>query len=271
MFDRQVVPQCIPSDLEFRDKYEEMTGFIWPETWRTRVRISALNGFFESPHHVFQKDLPPVDAALEPFVQGLLEGVAALEMRPKAVKRIAAKEFPVDLRILEQSFSAIFQASRRAREKKELQENVYEASWRIDHDRLLFDFFIRLVQTKEGDAVHSLADQPITHLEDPLARPTYVYIYARDVAANTDGHQVWRLPFAYQEVTLWTRSPEHNVRYQFIRQSTASHRTFQTGCSIAGAPSPNMLRSYRIMHMLSLNGQPGQMRSKQRRSNRPSP
>ena len=32
MFDRRVVPQSLPSDLEFCE-YSAMTGFIWPETW----------------------------------------------------------------------------------------------------------------------------------------------------------------------------------------------------------------------------------------------
>ena len=108
----------------------------------------------------------------------MLEGVAAMKARPNGVKCIPEKEFPIDLRLLGQSFSAIFQASRRSREKKELREDVYEASWRHDHDRLLFDFFIRLVQPSEAYAVHALTGgQSIAHLEDPLARPTYVSTY----------------------------------------------------------------------------------------------
>ena len=176
MFDRRVIPQSVPSDLEFREQYSAMTGFIWPETWHIRVRISVLNISPEVPYYVFQEDLPSVDAALEPCIQELLGSVAALKTRPGAVKCVPVKEFPVDLRILEQSFSAIFQASRRCREKRELQENVYEAAWRHDHDRLLFDFFIRLVQPKNGNAAHILTDgQSIAHLEDPLTRPTYVF------------------------------------------------------------------------------------------------
>ncbi|KAF8439348.1 hypothetical protein L210DRAFT_3630922 [Boletus edulis BED1] len=155
MFDRRVIPQCIPSDLEFREEYSAMTGFIWPDTWHDR------------------KDLPLVDAALEPCVQELLKSVATLKTRPGAVKCIPAEEFPVDLRILQQSFSAIFQASRRSREKGRLQEKLYEAAWRHDHDRLLFDFFIRLVQPRMDDAVHAPpGDHSIADLEDPLSRPT---------------------------------------------------------------------------------------------------
>ncbi|KAF8123307.1 hypothetical protein EV363DRAFT_1180446 [Boletus edulis] len=156
MFDRRVIPQCLPSDSEFREEYSAMTSFIWPDTWHDR------------------KDLPPVDAALEPAcVRGLLKSVATLKTRPGAVNFIPAKEFPVDLRILQQSFSAIFQASRRSREKGKLQEKVYEATWRHDHDRLLFDFFIRLVQPRKGDAAHTPMDNhSIAHLEDPLTRPT---------------------------------------------------------------------------------------------------
>ncbi|KAF8139647.1 hypothetical protein EV363DRAFT_1579207 [Boletus edulis] len=148
MFDRRVIPQCLPSDLEFREEYSAMTSFIWPDTWHGR------------------KDLPLVDAALEPCVQELLKSVATLKTRPGAVQCIPAEEFPVDLRILQQSFSAIFQASRRSREKGRLQEKLYEAAWRHDHDRLLFDFFIRLVQPSKGD------DHHIADLEDPLSRPT---------------------------------------------------------------------------------------------------
>jgi hypothetical protein len=178
MFDRRVIPQSIPSDLEFREQYSAMTGFIWPEAWHVRVRISVFDISPEVPHYVFQEDLPSVDAALEPCIQELLGSVAALKTRPGAVKCVPAKEFPVDFRILEQSFSAIFQASRRSREKRELQENVYEASWRHDHDRLLFDFFIRLIQQRKNDTAHTLTGgKSIDQLEDPLARPTYVFIY----------------------------------------------------------------------------------------------
>ncbi|KAF8139653.1 hypothetical protein EV363DRAFT_1444121 [Boletus edulis] len=109
---------------------------------------------------------------LEPCVQELLKSVAALKTRPGAVKCIPAEEFPVDLRILQQSFSAIFQASRRSREKGRLQEKLYEAAWRHDHDRLLFDFFIRLVQPRMDDAVHVPPSDSIADLEDPLSRPT---------------------------------------------------------------------------------------------------
>ncbi|KAF8139652.1 hypothetical protein EV363DRAFT_1426160 [Boletus edulis] len=156
MFDRRVIPQCLPSDLEFREEYSAMTNFIWPDTWHDR------------------KDLPPVDAALEPCVQELLKSVAALKTRPGAVKCIPAEEFPIDLRILQQSFSAIFQASRRSREKGRLQEKLYEAAWRHDHDCLLFDFFIRLVQPRmDDDAVHAPpSDYSFADLEDPLTRPT---------------------------------------------------------------------------------------------------
>ena len=176
MFDRRVIPQSIPSDLEFREQYSAMTGFIWPETWHVRVSVSIFNISPEVPYYVFQEDLPSVDAALEPCIQELLVSVATLKARPGAVKFVPAKEFPVDLRILEQSFSAIFQASRRSREKRELQENVYEAAWRHDHDRLLFDFFIRLVQPRNSDAAHTLMKgHSIAHLEDPLSRPTYVF------------------------------------------------------------------------------------------------
>ena len=176
MFDRRVIPQSIPSDLEFREQYSAMTGLIWPETWHVRVRISVFNTSSEMPYYVFQEDLPSVDAALEPCIQELLATVAALKMRPGAVKCVPVKEFPVDLRILEQSFSAIFQASRRSREKRELQENVYEAAWRHDHDRLLFDFFVRLVQPRNSDAAHTLTNgHSIADLEDPRSRPTYVF------------------------------------------------------------------------------------------------
>ncbi|KAG6371760.1 hypothetical protein JVT61DRAFT_9112 [Boletus reticuloceps] len=89
-----------------------------------------------------RKDLPPVDAALEPCVQELLKSVA------------------------------IFQASRRSREKGKLQEKLYEAAWRHDHDCLLFDFFIRLVQPRMDDAVHAPpGDHSIADFEDPLSRP----------------------------------------------------------------------------------------------------
>ena len=178
MFDRRVIPQSIPSDLEFREQYSAMTGFIWPEKWHVRVRIFVFHISPEVPYYVFQEDLPSVYAALEPCIQELLVSVAALKARPGAVKCVPAKEFPVDLRILEQSFSAIFQASRRSREKRDLQENVYEAAWRHDHDRLLFDFFIRLVQQRKNDTAHILiGGKSIDQLEDPLARPTYVFIY----------------------------------------------------------------------------------------------
>ena len=148
-----------------------MAGFIWPETWHVRVRNFARNISLEPSHYVLQEDLPSVDAALELCVQDLLEGVATLKARPNAMKCISVKEFPVDLRILEQGFSEIFQASRRSHEKRELQEN--EAAWRHDHDHLLFDFFIRHVKCRKDDSVPTLmGGQPISHLEDPLFRPT---------------------------------------------------------------------------------------------------
>ena len=118
MFDRRVIPQSLPSDLEFHEEYSTMAGFIWPETWHVRVRNFARNISLEPSHYVLQEDLPSVDAALELCVQDLLEGVATLKARPNAVKCIPVKEFPVDLRILEQGFSEIFQASHRSREKK---------------------------------------------------------------------------------------------------------------------------------------------------------
>ena len=179
MFDRRVIPQSLPSDVEFREEYSTMTGFIWPETWHVRVRNFDRNISLEPPHYILQEDLPSVDAALEPCVQDLLEGVAALKARPNVVKCIPVKEFPVDLRILKQSFSAIFQASRRSREKRELQEN--EAAWRHDHDRLLFDFFIRLVDRRKGDGILTLMEgQSVSHLEDQLSRPTYVFTNAHN-------------------------------------------------------------------------------------------
>ena len=164
---------------------------------------------------MFQEDLPPADAALEPCIQELLESVATLKVRPGAVKSIPLKDFPVDLRILEQNFSAIFQASRRFREKRELQENVYEAAWRHDHDRLLSDFFIRLVEPKKGDAVHTLMDgHSIAHLEDPLSRPTYVFTDALR-CPSLDVLAVWRLLFVSHRVTICRRAAVSNFRYQF--------------------------------------------------------
>ena len=108
----------------------------------------------------------------------LLESVAALKERPGAIKCIPVKDFPFDLRILEQSFSAIFQASRRSHEKRNLPEDVYEVAWRHDHDRLLFDFFSRLnkQQWKEDTLPTWKEAQSIDDLEDPRARPTYVFI-----------------------------------------------------------------------------------------------
>ncbi|KIO14435.1 hypothetical protein M404DRAFT_5804 [Pisolithus tinctorius Marx 270] len=86
-----------------------------------------------------------------------------------AVKLLHPDEFPVDLRILEQSSSAIFQGSRRSREKKAIGDE-YEVSWRHDHDHLLFDFFIRLVQADTGTLLGG--DKSIAHFEDPQVRPT---------------------------------------------------------------------------------------------------
>jgi hypothetical protein len=214
MFDRRVIPQSIPSDLEFREQYSAMTGFIWPETWHVRVRISVLNISSEVPYYLFQEDLPSVDAALEPCIQELLGSVAALRTRPGAVKCVPVKEFPVDLRILEQSFSAIFQASRRSREKRKLQENVYEAAWRHDHDRLLFDFFIRLVQPRNSDAVQTLMDgHSIAYLEDPLSRPTYVFTNALK-CPSLDVPAVWRLLSVFQRARICRRAAVSNFRYQ---------------------------------------------------------
>ncbi|KAG6379004.1 hypothetical protein JVT61DRAFT_13295 [Boletus reticuloceps] len=155
MFDRRVVPQSLPTDSDFRQEYCDMTGFIWPDTWSSR------------------EDLPSVDAAVEPCIQELLESVAVLKTRPGAVKSIPVNEFPFDLGTLERSFSAIFQASHRCREKtKQGQGMLSEAAWRHDHDRLLFDFFIRLIQPTTGDATHTLIDgHSIVPLEDPLSRP----------------------------------------------------------------------------------------------------
>ena len=108
----------------------------------------------------------------------LLESVAALKERPGAIKYIPVEDFPFDLRVLEQSFSAIFQASRRSYEKRNISENVYEVAWRHDHDRLLFDFFSRLnkQQRKEDTSPTRKEAQSIVNLEDPRARPTYVVI-----------------------------------------------------------------------------------------------
>ncbi|KAG9308786.1 hypothetical protein JVU11DRAFT_11579 [Chiua virens] len=155
MFDRRVVPQCIPIDLKFREEYSAVTGLIWPETWNSR------------------EDLPLVDAALEPCIEELLESVAVLKTQPGGVKCIPVDEFPVDLRVLEESFSAIFQASRRSDEKTRDQDNLPEMAWRHDHDRLLFDFFVRLVQPRKDDEAHTpIANFPIARFEDPLSRPT---------------------------------------------------------------------------------------------------
>lgn len=128
------------------------------------------------PYRVNQEDLPSVDAAVEPCIQELLESVAVLKTQPGAVKFIPVNEFPFDLGTLERSFSAIFQASHRCREKtKQGQGMLSEAAWRHDHDRLLFDFFIRLIQPTTGGATHTLVGgHSIIPLEDPLSRPMYV-------------------------------------------------------------------------------------------------
>ncbi|KAI5986082.1 hypothetical protein F5J12DRAFT_578617 [Pisolithus orientalis] len=153
LFDRRVAPRSLASsDEQFRREYVAMTGLIWPQTWISR------------------EDLPPVDAALEPCVQELLTTVSAIKSKNEnAVKLWHPDEFPVDLRILEESFSAIFQASRRSREKKDNGDQC-EVSWRHDLDRLLFDFFIRLVESDSGTL--SGGATSIADLEDPRVRPT---------------------------------------------------------------------------------------------------
>ncbi|KAI5995809.1 hypothetical protein F5J12DRAFT_785577 [Pisolithus orientalis] len=150
LLDRRVAPKSLASDPEFSREYVAMTGFIWPMTWNVR------------------DDLPPVDAALESCIQELLASVAPLKSQ-NAVKLLHPDEFPVDLRILEQSSSAIFQGSRRSREKKAIGDE-YEVSWRHDHDHLLFDFFIRLVQTNTGTLLGG--DKSIAHFEDPQVHLT---------------------------------------------------------------------------------------------------
>ncbi|KAI5984392.1 hypothetical protein F5J12DRAFT_78084 [Pisolithus orientalis] len=159
LLDRKVLPKSLAFDPKFfHDEYIAMTGFIWPMTWNVR------------------DNLPPVDAALEPCIQELLASVAILKSR-NAVKLFHPDEFPFDLRILEQCFSAIFQAPRRSREKKVIGDE-YEVSWRHDHDRFLFDFFIRLVQVDAGTLLGG--DKPVAHLEDLQVRPTCVVVDIMD-------------------------------------------------------------------------------------------
>ncbi|KAF8556408.1 hypothetical protein OG21DRAFT_1495507 [Imleria badia] len=154
MFDRRVVPQPVINDMTFREEYSAMTSLIWPETWNS------------------SEDLPSVDPALQPCVEDLLKSIDVLKRRPGAVKCVPVEEFPINLRIFEHSFSAIFQASRRSLEKTGLSEDICEAAWRHDHDRLLFDFFIRLVQPKKGHTLQSLIDRySVANLEDPCSRP----------------------------------------------------------------------------------------------------
>ena len=53
------------------------------------------------------------------------------------------KRFADELKILMGRFCAIFQACEQADEKVKSTDKFNETEWRNDHDRLLFDFFLR--------------------------------------------------------------------------------------------------------------------------------
>ena len=58
------------------------------------------------------------------------------------------EEFKDELDILKSRFCAVFQACMHAGVKVESTEEFNETEWRSDHDRLMFDFFIRPVNPK---------------------------------------------------------------------------------------------------------------------------
>ena len=61
---------------------------------------------------------------------------------------VGDKEFKDELRILEGRLCAVFQACIHAAEQVESAEEANETEWRSDHDRLMFDFFMRPLNHK---------------------------------------------------------------------------------------------------------------------------
>ncbi|KAF8634984.1 hypothetical protein AX17_004051 [Amanita inopinata Kibby_2008] len=152
MFNRHAVPRSLASDPEFFDEYKAITGFIWPEEWKT------------------VDDLPSVDRALKPFFDELLNGVSELRRhRPHAIRYIKQENasLPPYLQILEQNISIVFHTFQAAcgNVKHANNATVNEATWRHDHDTLLRHLFKQLANASDLDKRDSTL---ITSLETKI-------------------------------------------------------------------------------------------------------
>ncbi|KAI0918089.1 hypothetical protein AcV5_002865 [Taiwanofungus camphoratus] len=117
-----------------RQRYQRVTEFIWPSKWK----------------HV--DDIPKVDGSVR-FLLGDLHRQVLQAQREGRLDSSTTNDVPDDiLPLLVGSFSAMFQACKHSRTKAHHSGTVSEASWRHDHDRLLFDFF-----NNAGDDGYSLS------------------------------------------------------------------------------------------------------------------
>ncbi|KAF8631840.1 hypothetical protein AX17_004981 [Amanita inopinata Kibby_2008] len=135
MFNRQAIPRSLASDRTFFDEYKEITGFIWPEEWKTR------------------DDLPIVDLALKPFIEELFRSVTKLKSDRRHAITCIKRENTAYLQILERNVFIVFHTSQGAHVnvKRTKNVNVNEATWRHDHDALLRYLFKQLTYTPNPD------------------------------------------------------------------------------------------------------------------------
>ena len=84
---------------------------------------------------------------------------------------LVADDFPFNIRLIEDKLSLLLQAAYKSRHRLSVNDGANEAYWRHDHDRLLFDFFVR-----ESKMIRESLLEPERIVEDPSAHPLYAFL-----------------------------------------------------------------------------------------------
>ena len=97
-----------------------------------------------------QEDLPVHCSSVDPIMQQLMDGVNRLKEQVADLAIgidcyfVDDTTFVEELEILKSRFCAVFQGCVHAGVKDDSTEEANDAEWRSNHDRLLFDFLLRL-------------------------------------------------------------------------------------------------------------------------------
>ena len=108
-----------------------------------------------------QTDLPTHCSSVNPLMDPLIQQVEHFKEQASRVPIgidnyfVDDEEFEDELDILKSRFCAVFQGCMHAGVKVKSTEEFNETEWRSDHDRLMFDFFVRPVKLSENCSVRA--------------------------------------------------------------------------------------------------------------------